>query len=265
MINKKAGFMTNLRHKKLLEILAGKEVVSVIELSRQLNVTPVTIRTDLNDLERQGKVTRTHGGARVLEERIRQEYTYEQRKSRNQFAKYKIGEAAARLVNSSESILLDASTTVLSMANALQKRSDLKDITVIPTGIWTAMELMSCNDFNILIPGGYLRHSTGSIIGLSKIDFFNNLNIQKAFLGACGISVENGLTDTHLLEIELKKYIISRAKEVTILVDGSKFNKAGISAYASISQISRIITDSTAPETEIKQLHKYDVEIIIAD
>lgn len=251
------------RQGKLLNALAGKENVSVSELSRILDVTEVTIRTDLNKLVQSKKVIRTHGGAKLLEERVRQELSFQTRKSLNSENKTKIAEAAARYINSLDSVIFDSSTTVMTLAHELRKQELLKDITIIPTGIWTAIELMSYNNINILIPGGYLRHTTGSIMGLPISDFLKGLNIQKAFLGAWGISAEYGLTDTHLTEIELKKFIVSRVPEVIVLVDGSKFSQAGLSAYAEINQVSKIITDSSAPKEEIEKIRRKGVEVII--
>jgi DeoR/GlpR family transcriptional regulator of sugar metabolism len=160
-----------LRRQKILEQLAGKEIGSVRELSDLLSVTEATIRSDLNELAKLGKIVRTHGGARLVEERTRQEYSFQTRKSLNLHAKHKIGEAAAKLVDSLDALLLDSSTTVLAMAHALRNRSDLKDITVIPTGIWTAIELMGCQSINVLLPGGYLRHTSGSITRLYTEEF----------------------------------------------------------------------------------------------
>jgi DeoR/GlpR family transcriptional regulator of sugar metabolism len=257
--------LLSLRHQRILESLAGKESVSVSELSKLLNVTEVTIRSDLTSLARSGKIARTHGGARLIEERVRQEYTFQTRKNLNSSIKQKIGEAAASLVNSSDSILLDSSTTVLSLAQALRNKNEVKDVTVIPTGIWTAIELMGCLNINVLLPCGYLRHTTGSITGLHTQDFFNGLIIQKAFLGAWGVSFENGLTDTHLLEIELKKNIIERIKEIIVLADGSKFYQSGLASYASIKQISKIITDNSAPADELKKIEQQGIEVIVVN
>ncbi len=253
------------RHEKILNSFLCKDYVSVTELSHLLNVTEVTIRMDLNKLSNAGKVARIHGGAKLVEERIKQEYSFQVRKNLNSSLKIKIGEKAATYITSLDSILFDASTTVLMLANELKKYEHLKDITIIPTGIWTAIELMKCNYVNVLLPGGYIRPTTGSIMGLPVSDFIKGLNIQKAFLGAWGISAENGLTDTHLTEIELKKFIVSRVSEVIVLVDGSKFSQSGLSAYAEIIQVSKIITDSSAPEEEIKKIRNKGVEVIITD
>ncbi len=253
------------RQKKILELLAGKENLSVNELSGMLNVTGATIRTDLNVLAKTDKIERVHGGARIKEGRVRQEYNFQVRKSQNSKIKEKIGRAAANLVNSSDSILLDASSTVLALAHALRSRKELREITIIPTGVWTAIELMGSENINVLLPGGYLRHISGSITGLPTTGFLKDIIIQKAFLGAWGISLENGVSDTHLLEIELKKYIIGRAKEIVVLLDGNKFKQSGLAPFADINQISTLITDSTAPAAELEKIKEKGVSIIIAD
>ncbi len=251
------------RHKKILDILVTEENTSVKELSEKLSVSEVTIRADLTSLAEDGKVLRTHGGAKLLEERIRQEYSFQTRKNQNLENKLKIGKYAAQFVNSMDSILLDSSTTVLAMAKALRDKSNLKEATVIPTGIWTAIELMSCTNINVLMPSGYLRTVSGSITGLPTSEFFQNLNINKAFLGAWGISVKHGLTDSHLLEIELKKTIIKKAKEVIVLIDGSKFFQNGLATYSDLKNISKIITDSSVPKKVVKKIKAIGVDVQI--
>ncbi|MEN8194329.1 MAG: DeoR/GlpR family DNA-binding transcription regulator [Bacteroidota bacterium] len=251
------------RHKKILEILAAQENVSVAELSMKLSVSEVTIRADLTALAEVGKVQRIHGGAQLLEERIRQEHSFQIRKSQNYENKVKIGKYASQFVESLDSILFDSSTTALAMATALREKNDIKETTVIPTGIWTAIELMSCSKVNVLIPSGYLRSVSGSITGLPTSDFFQNLNINKAFLGAWGVSIDKGLTDSHLQEIELKKMIIAKTKEVIILVDGSKFSQYGLASYSDIKDISKIITDSSAPKNIIKKIKDLGIDVHI--
>lgn len=234
-------------------------------MSKLFNVTEATIRSDLKALARTGRVARTHGGARVVEERFRHEYNFQTRKSLNWPVKQKIGLAASTLVNPVDTILLDSSTTALALANALEKRTDLKDVTAIPTGIWTAIELMGCQHLQVLLPPGYLRHTSGSITGLPSHDFFSGLIIQKAFLGAWGVSYDSGLTDTHLLEIELKRTIVGKANETIVLVDGSKFHQSGLASYASIDQISTIVTDNSAPAEELKRIEQRGIKVILAN
>jgi DeoR family transcriptional regulator of aga operon len=253
----------SIRHQKILEILAAEGNLSVAKLSEKLFVSEVTIRTDLTKLAKEGKVLRVHGGAQLLEERVRQEYSFQKRKSQNFELKTKIGIAAAKYVQLADSILLDSSSTALAMATALRDREDLKEITVIPTGVWTAIELMSCSNINVLMPSGYLRSISGSITDLPSSDFFETININKAFLGVWGISLQDGLTESHLLEVELKKKIIQKVKEIIILADGSKFNQSGLASYSDLSKVSKIITDKSAPMKVIKELRKKGIEIEI--
>ncbi|HLP17348.1 MAG TPA: DeoR/GlpR family DNA-binding transcription regulator [Bacteroidota bacterium] len=253
------------RLERILAHLIGRENVSVSELSQLLGVSEVTIRSDLNRLSEQGKVERMHGGARLAVDRVRQEFTFQKRKSLNSSQKDKIGRAASALIQSHDAVLFDSSTTVLALAHALRDRTDLTNVTVVPTGVWTAIELMGVDTINVLLPGGYLRHTSGSITGFQAGDFMNDLLIKKAFLGAWGISSSIGVTDTHLVEIELKKFIVERVEEVIVLVDGSKFGQTGLSVYADMSKISTVITDDTAPAGEIEKLRAHGITVIVAE
>ena len=252
------------RHEQILETLSSGRIFTVHELSQLFSVSTVTIRADLNQLAREGKLDRVHGGARLVEERVRQGYTFQIRKDLNAEKKQKIGRLAAALIQPMESILLDSSTTAVAVAQALKGTNALKDITAVTTGIWTAIELMCCPNVNVLLTGGYLRQVTGSITGLPAFETLKNINLQKAFLGAWGVSCDDGLTDTHLLEIELKRFVVQRAKEVIVVVDGTKFNQSALAAYATADQISKLITDDSAPDKELEKFRSRGVEVLIA-
>ncbi len=254
-----------LRQKKILDLLSERDDISVCELSDSLNVSEVTIRSDLNFLVREGKIIRTHGRAQLLGERVKAEHSFEMRKLQNFEKKMKIGKEASKLINPFDSFLLDSSSTVLALAISIRDRIDLNEATAIPIGIWTAMELMGIKTLNVLLPGGYLRHTSGSITGLPTTDFLSGLNINKAFLGAWGISVTKGVTDSHLLEIELKKYIIECAEEIIVLADGSKFSQAGLASYGDLTKVNKIITDYSAPIEIVNQIREQGTEIIVVD
>ncbi len=253
------------RHEQILEILSTHQLSSVGELSDILDVSEVTIRSDLNQLAKEGKLVRVHGGARLIEERVRQEYTFQNRKKLNADKKQKIGRLAATFIQPMESILLDSSTTAVAVAQSLRGNEELKDVTAVTTGIWTAIELMCCPNINVLLTGGYLRRISGSITGTPAYDTLKSINLQKAFLGAWGISIQDGLTDTHLLEIELKRFIVQHAKEVIVLADGSKFYQSGLASYTSADQITKLITDDSAPENALEEFRSHGVEVLIAN
>ncbi len=252
------------RKQKIIEFIASRESMSVKELSNLMDVSEVTIRTDLDVLEKNGKIIRYHGGARLIENRHKHEFDYQIRKNLNFQLKKKIGSYAAKGVNSNEVIVMDASTTAFAMGQDLRKLDYLRYVTVIPFGIWTGVELLGNEHFNILLPGGYLRHATASLSGTATLEFFEGIIIHKAFLGAWGISIDQGITDQHLEQVDLKKLIVQKAEEVIIMVDGSKFNQSGIKSYATVDQVSKIITDQTAPIAEIEKMRELGVEVIIA-
>ncbi len=255
------------RKLNILELIAGNESMSVNELSERFNVSAATIRTDLDVLAENGKIVRFHGGAKLIENRYKQEFDYQNRKNLNSTKKKTIGSVAADFIHSSDSVILDGSTTALAVAQAIHNREYLRNITVMPFGIWAAVELLGCEDINIILPGGYLRHSSASITGISLIDTFDGLYIKKAFLGAWGVSVSQGFTDRHLQEVELKKRITQKADEVIVVVDGSKFGQSGLASYAPINldNLSKIITDSSAPQEIIDEIRGIGVEVIVTE
>jgi len=253
-----------IRQKNILDLLADKEDISVNELSQIFEVSDVTIRADLNFLANKGKIIRTHGRAQLLGQRVKAEHSFELRKKQNYEQKIKIGKEAANLVSPNGSFLLDSSSTVLTMASVLRERSNIKESTVVPTGIWSAIELMGIEGINVLIPGGYLGSTSGSITGLPTNNFLKGININRAFLGAWGISVEKGISDSHFLEVELKKYIIKCAEEIIVLADGSKFEQSGLASYANIENITTLITDSTAPEKILEEISDSGTRVILA-
>lgn len=251
------------RHQKILELLANQDTVAVSDLSDKFGVSPVTIRADLNYLAEQGYVIRTHGGARLAGERMRQEYSYATRQRINAEHKRCIGQLAASLIQSDEAILLDASTTAVAIGKALMQRTDLENITIVTTGIWTALELLGTPHINLVISGGHVRETTGSITGSLTQDVLKGFNFRKAFLGAWGITIEEGLTDSPLTEVELKQVIVQRSQEVFAVIDGSKFGRLALASFASIDQIDSIITDDSAPKDAVAAMRARGVDVQI--
>jgi DeoR/GlpR family transcriptional regulator of sugar metabolism len=254
----------NSRHRQIIEMLAARDTVSVVELSEQLDVSEVTIRSDLNLLADQGRIIRLHGSARLAGERARQEFTFSTRQRINAQQKQRIGELASSLIQPSESILLDASTTAVAVAHAIRRDLNHMEITVVTTGIWTALELLGSPNIHVVLAGGHVRNTTGSLVGDIANDILNKFNFQKAFFGATGIHPTEGLTDTPLVEVELKRAAIRRSQESIAVVDGSKFDRLALASFASVEQISRIVTDETAPENMLSAFRTRGVNVMIA-
>ena len=252
------------RQQRIMEILAIQGTITVSELSETFDVSNVTIRNDLNQLAEQGQVVRTHGGARLAGERTRQEFTYTTRQRINAYQKRCIGDLAATMVKSGEAILLDASTTAIAVGQALKRRNNLDSLTVVTTGIWTALEMLGAPGFNIVLAGGYVHDTSGSITGTITNEILGRFNFSKAFMGAWGISIQAGLTDSPLVEVDLKRAIIPRCQEVIAVVDSSKFGKLGLATFATIDQISHVVTDENAPADIVANLCEFGLDVQIA-
>ena len=269
MLSKDVGMKVLLDERKLniLELISGNESMSVNELSKRFSVSAATIRTDLDVLAENGKIARFHGGAKLIENRHKQEFDYQNRKNLNAAKKKTIGSVAADFIQSSDSIILDGSSTALAVAQAIHNREYLSNVTIMPFGIWAAIELLGCKNLNIILPGGNLDHSSASIRDISLIDTFGGLYIKKAFLGAWGVSASQGFTDRNLQEVELKHRITQMVDEVIVVVDGSKFGQSGLASYAPINldNLSKIITDSSAPQEIINEIRETGVEVIVTE
>ncbi len=250
------------RHQKILEILSNTQSVSVARLSEILSVSAVTIRNDLTQLEQLGRIQRTHGGALLAEDRTRLEFTFATRKASNAEAKRRIGELAARLVRSSDSILLDSSTTALAVGQALKRCTDLRDVTLVTTGVWTALEMLGAPGIQVYLLGGALRETTGSITGAISIEVLQQFHFNRVFLGASGLTLEEGLTDLPLAEVEVKRAVVARAQEVVAVVDGSKFGRLAVASFAAVAQVRRVVTDDTAPAWIVEQLRARSVQVL---
>lgn len=252
------------RHNQIIEILGEKQTVTVAELSEVLAVSSVTVRNDLKHLAEQGRLERTHGGAVLTGERARLEYTFATRQQQQAAQKQAIGELAATLVEPMESILLDASTTALAVGTAIKRAAHPVDLTVVSTGVWTALEMLGIPNISVMLAGGNLRTTTGSITGSIAHEMLSNFHIQKAFLGAWGLTLSEGLTDTNLQEVELKRCIVDRSREVIGVLDGRKFGQIGLASFATIDKLTHIVTDNSAPPEQIDALREKGIQVLVA-
>jgi DeoR/GlpR family transcriptional regulator of sugar metabolism len=252
-----------LRRENILRLLQNKQSATVEELSELYQVSEVTVRQDLNRLAEEGRLVRMRGGA-WLPSRVSNEFPFAARDLMNADAKRRIGELAASLVTSGDSIIVDASTTALYVIRALLTRHDLHDLTIITNGIQAALELVGRPDITTVLTGGILRMTAVSMIGDIAVDMLGQINATLGFFGARGISVEHGLTDVNLQEAKVKMAMINRCQQVIAVADGSKFGEVSLISYAPVEHIQRIITDSAAPPDAVSDLRERGIDVWLA-
>jgi DeoR family transcriptional regulator of aga operon len=234
------------RHERLERIvrrLGEVDFLSVAELTEELGVSAVTIRADFERLQQAGRLIRTHGGALPAAEENPLSFSVRQRIRNAQ--KERIGRAAAATVSDGEALVLDASTTALHVARHLLPRHDL---TVLTTGLHVALELLRAPGITVIMPGGPLWREAAAVVGDWECQALADGNFQRGFFGGRGLSLEEGLTDAHLPEVELKRRLIGSVREVNVILDGSKVGKVAFASCAAVEEIDRVYTTPDAPD-----------------
>ena len=203
------------------------------------------MRNDLSALERQGRLTRVHGGAVLNERPPFLSSSFNIRYHHEAAAKMKMARQAALLVNDGDSIFVDASTTVYYLARQLAERQRLR---VVTNGIDVA-RLLAENPTNLVILlGGTMGSDGSSVTGLWSEQALQELHMQKAFVSCNGFSVERGLTEEHLAGAQLKRKALTSVQQVLALVGGVKLGKEDFTSFASVDQINHLFTDDRLTE-----------------
>jgi len=234
--------------------------VRVADLSEQFRVSAVTIRKDLFALESGGRLIRAHGGA-IAKEGRRPESAFDVRERLNRAAKDQIGRAAAEMVSDGESIAFDASTTALAVARHLKSRGGWINLTVITNGLRIAGELAGYPGITVAMPGGFVRWEALSVVGQIGIGLFERVNVQKAFLGAAGFTLESGLSDATEEEAQIKRLMAGAATEVIAIVDSSKWGRAAFATFCRTADLTAVVADSAAPIAMTTALRERGVDL----
>ncbi|WP_054949226.1 DeoR/GlpR family DNA-binding transcription regulator [Numidum massiliense] len=246
------------RRNKIMEILNKNQRLTVKELAKEIDVSEATLRSDLNQMEKEGLLTRTHGGA-VLTDYIENETSFSTRKKKNKQEKMHIASQAVQLITDGQCVLFDASSTVLELARLLKRGK--KRLTVVTSGIYTALELRDHPDITVILLGGVVRTGSSSLEGTLGVDVLNKINVDAMFTSANGFTFDTGLTDFNIYEVELKREMLKKASKVVALVDHTKIGKSSIASFADVSQVDTFITDAHFSDEEIAQFNHFGVEV----
>jgi DeoR/GlpR family transcriptional regulator of sugar metabolism len=248
---------THERRQQIAQILGEQQRVTVPELSQLFSVSEVTIRKDLAWLEAHKLAVRTHGGA-ILATPTSAEMGFDVRERLQQGEKERIGAAATSYIQNGETIYIDASTTALAMTTFLKEK---RELTVVTNGLRAGIELITNTSASVLIPGGMLRQESLSLVGTWGKSVLQQIHISKAFVGARGFTLREGLTDVNGEEIELKRSVIEIAKEVIAVIDHSKWNQVAFATFCPPERLKLIITDTKAPAHLIEQARSKGIEV----
>ncbi|MBO4414108.1 MAG: DeoR/GlpR transcriptional regulator [Clostridia bacterium] len=227
------------RQKKIYEQILKNKRATLSELCEKFDVTSATIRTDLETLQSQGLIKRTHGGA-ILQSKTGYEIVPSERLEKKD-EKERIAKAAASYVGDGDTIIVDQGTTCREMAKYL---ADKKDLTVIVNDLVLALELERMTDATVIMLGGIVRRKFSSVSGSMTLDSLNGIFVDKLFLGANAVSIRNGIATPNSGTADVKKGFVKISSEIFVLADSSKFERTSLYRVIECDRVNGIITDS---------------------
>ena len=226
------------------------------QLAEAFGVSEMTVRRDLGDLERDGKLTRVHGGAvGATAERPFAEIAVERFEQKDA-----IGALAASTVADGQTVLLDVGTTTLQLARHLHDRS----ITVITSNMAIYEELLPEESVELVLLGGVVRRNYRSLVGVVAEDALRQLRADVAFIGASGIEEDFSVVDTTMVEVPIKRAMIAAAARAVLVVDSDKFAMRGVVRVCHAQDLDALITDSGVPQQARLELERSGVEVLVA-
>ncbi len=248
------------RFEKILNLLNSNGFCSSQSLATELDVSDMTIRRDLSLLDKQGKIKRVHGGARILR---RPDSNLQLRAQHNSLEKQAIAEAAADFVKDGETIFIDAGSTMLEFAHALQARQ-FKQLRVVTNAVAIAAVLTSDN-ITVVQLGGEIYRSTGAVVGQQALRLLEASRFERCFIAAAAFNEDFGISDRHLPEVEIKRTALQHSNWTGLCVDSSKWNQQSMLRIASIRDIECVITDSQLPQSARDYLEQRGLQIVLAE
>ena len=242
---------------KIIEMVNTQGIITVNEIINKLNVSDMTIRRDLDELDKAGKVVRIHGGAQSISYSINQELSHSEKQTLQIEEKRKIVELASTYINDGDTIFLVPGTTIELLAHFLIN----KRIRIV-TNNYPAFEILKQSDsVNIILTGGDFRKNTGALVGPITNANLKRINFTKSFISANGIHNESICT-YNIEEGEAQEIALNNSRTKYLLLDNKKLNKDDFYVFYNLHDIDYLITDHSINE-DVKIHYEQYVNIIV--
>lgn len=247
------------RRRHILTLVQSQGRVLVGELSRTLGISQITIRKDLEYLQSRGLVQRSHGGALRIQSGALFDPSLQEKQKQHSQEKHRIAEAAAKMVQEGQCVMLDSGTTTTAVAHALKRFAQL---TLITNAVNIAAELTN-TPFEVVLIGGTLRKNSFSLVGPLAEDVLEEMHADILFLGVDGFDVETGITTPNFLESRVNRAMVKASRRVVVVCDSTKFNRRSLSRIVPTSAIHCVITDRNIPREAEEGLRSQNVELVL--
>lgn len=248
------------RHEEMVTLIQESGFATIQALAEHFDVTPQTVRRDINALSHKGLVERYHGGAgpAVSTENV----DYSNRKVLCRTEKRHIGEMVARHIPHRSSLFINIGTTTEEVARALIRHQGLK---VITNNLNVASTLCGNEDAEIIVAGGLIRHRDRGIVGEAAVDFIGQFKVDYGIIGISGIDADGTLLDFDYREVRAARAIIDNSRKVFLVTDHTKFGRNAMVRLGSIEEIDALFTDMMPPQPIVERMEQADVHFFVAD
>ena len=251
------------RRQRITDMLEERGSVRVTELVKILGVTDTSIRRDLTALEQEGLLRRVHGGAVSFPANLRARW-YSEKLHLRLPQKKRIGAAAARLVGSGDTLIVDSGTTTLQVIAHMPASLRVGGmLTVVTNSIPLSQEMQTWPSPNLILLGGLYLPDYQATVGPHALEDLSRITADKAFLGADGLTLSEGITTGHILMADLDRMMAARARQVILTTDSSKLGIAGLVQVITLKGIHMLITDHEAPPDVVEAIRAEGVEVLL--
>jgi DeoR/GlpR family transcriptional regulator of sugar metabolism len=249
----------NIRHQRIIDLLLTQREVSVVELAELLKVSPITIRRDLETLERDGELTRTHGGA-IFSRSAMFEFAFLDRVENRTIEKKAIAKSITDAINPGMTIILDTGTTTLEVAHAIAVIPHLR---VLTSSLAIASALHPYDNIDLVLLGGSVRRHSPDLSGPLTEENLRMFKTDIVILGADAVC-NDGIFTTDLDIARISRAMIASAQESWLVVDSSKFTRRSFVKFAEWTAINNVVTDDGITRSDIKWINESGCKLHIA-
>jgi len=247
------------RRQAILDLLDKRGKVRVTDLSRMFELSEVTIRNDLSELEATGRLERVHGGA-VSTNKSYFNMSFHERITRYETEKQNIAKAAAAMINPNDTLMINSGTTTFFIAQELKT---LKSLTVVTNSVVIAHELTPIPGFNVILLGGNFNPQYQFTYGEDALSQLRRYKTDKLILSADGVDSQLGLTTHHYQEADVSRAMLDRVNQSIVVADFTKIGRENFAHIAGIDRVDRLITNTSADPEELERIADHGVEISV--
>lgn len=250
------------RRRAILREVNERGKVKVIDLSRDLNCSEVTIRHDIKMMDQEGLLKRTHGGAIRLEKEGQRKYSAESI-YRNTDRKKRIAACAYEYIEDRDTIIIDDASSSFYLAMHIKEHPE-KRIAVVTNSLLVGNELADARHVELYMIGGHVGGHLAATMGDNALHNMEQFHVDKGFIGVHSINFDVGLTSIATPQMQIKRAILQAAKQVYVLADSSKFGVGYVSVICPVRQVHKIITDSSISGEYVKKAEQEQIPLVIA-